>query len=570
MGLLHGPVDHAAEALLRQGAEVLELLLPDVAEESGDLGIVDQAHQGDALPGGEDQGVEAHGDHGLHPGEGADDGAGAAGVIQEVVGDGETVRRDASGAGVQVLLHREEDRGEAVGLIGVGRGGADGGGGLLKARPAAQGKAEVAAAGRDPGPEEDAVGLILRGGGEGQGRVGSEEDPGLGDAHGLELRLGVRLPQGDDVHAVVQGPGGHAAVFVPCHRADAAAVHLHPAAQGVGGADVIEIVPEGAAGGDILDEAAAAVDVKDAFPHGVPPGEDMGAVDGADPVGEAGGGGVLGEDGHRHVRVQGAHLLEDGVQNGVVPGVAPAVGPADHHAVPGFLLPMAAAEDLLIDVELGVHGLLDGEVPGGLFKELFPHVAAEGVVIAQGRQALAQGLGVPGGEEVAADILVDEVGDAAHGGGHGGQVEAGALGEGVGEGLGEGGEGVDVQGGVEAVHAAADPAGEGDLVLYPQFLCQFAQLLPLLAVPGDDQPEAGAVPVGQGEAPDQGGHVLHGVQSGGDAHHHAVLVRVRPQGAEVGEAVPLGRGGGEVDAVVDGVEAVGGEAPGDEEVHHGV
>ena len=41
VGLLHGPVDHAAEALLRQGAEVLELLLPDVAEEGGDLGIVD-------------------------------------------------------------------------------------------------------------------------------------------------------------------------------------------------------------------------------------------------------------------------------------------------------------------------------------------------------------------------------------------------------------------------------------------------------------------------------------------------------------------------------------------------
>ena len=82
----------------------------------------------------------------------------------------------------------------------------------------------------------------------------------------------------------------------------------------MGGADVIEIVPEGAAGGDILDEAAAAVDVEDAFPHGVPPGEDKGAVDGADPVGEAGGGGVLGEDGHRHVRVQGCLLYTSVVE----------------------------------------------------------------------------------------------------------------------------------------------------------------------------------------------------------------------------------------------------------------
>ena len=69
----------------------------------------------------------------------------------------------------------------------------------------------------------------------------------------------------------------------------------------------------------------------------------MGAVDGTDPVGEAGGGGVFREDGHRHIRVQGAHLLEDGVQNGVIPGVAPAIGAADQDAVAPLLPPRCQA-----------------------------------------------------------------------------------------------------------------------------------------------------------------------------------------------------------------------------------
>ena len=72
------------------------------------------------------------------------------------------------------------------------------------------------------------------------------------------------------------------------------------------------------------------------------------------------------------------------------------------------------------------------------------------------------------------------------------------------------------------------------------------------------------------KAPDQGGHILDGVQPGGDAHHHAGLVHVGPQTPEIGQPVPLRRRRGEVDAVVDGVEPVGGKAPVDEQVHHGV
>ena len=149
-------------------------------------------------------------------------------------------------------------------------------------------------------------------------------------------------------------------------------------------------------------------------------------------------------------------------------------------------------------------------------------------------------------------------------------MEPGALRQGVGEGLGEGGQGVDIQRGIEPIHTAADPAGEGDLLFHAQFLCQILQLLPLLAVPGDDQPQPGAGLVSFRKAPDQGGHILDGVQPGGNAHHHAVFVHIGPQAPEVGQPIPLGRGGGKVDAVVDGVEPVGGEAPIDEQVHHGV
>ena len=149
-------------------------------------------------------------------------------------------------------------------------------------------------------------------------------------------------------------------------------------------------------------------------------------------------------------------------------------------------------------------------------------------------------------------------------------MEPGALRQGIGEGLREGGQGVDIQRGIEPIHTAADPAGEGDLLFHAQFLCQILQLLPLLAVPGDDQPQPGAGLVSFRKAPDQGGHILDGVQPGGDAHHHAVFLHVGPQSPEIGQPVPLRRRRGEVDAVVDGVEPVGGEAPINEQVHHGV
>ena len=122
-----------------------------------------------------------------------------------------------------------------------------------------------------------------------------------------------------------------------------------------------------------------------------------------------------------------------------------------------------AAKDLPVDVQLGVHRTLDGELGGGLLVELFPHVPAQIVVGGQGRQVLSQSLPVAGLEEVAVDVLVNEIGNAAHRCGHRSQVETGAIRQGVGEGLGEAGEDVDIQGAVKAIHTAADPAGKAHL-----------------------------------------------------------------------------------------------------------
>lgn len=65
------------------------------------------------------------------------------------------------------------------------------------------------------------------------------------------------------------------------------------------------------------------------------------------------------------------------------PGVAPAVGTADHHPVPVPFGAVVAADDLFIDMELGIHRTLNGEFGGGLFIELFTHLMPQGVLVAQ-------------------------------------------------------------------------------------------------------------------------------------------------------------------------------------------
>ena len=92
-------VNHGFEQIRRQRIQIGEVLLTDIPQERGDLGIIYHTRQGDALPGGKNQRVKPHGDHRLHPGQSADDGAGAAGVIQKIVGDVQTGGSQPPGAG---------------------------------------------------------------------------------------------------------------------------------------------------------------------------------------------------------------------------------------------------------------------------------------------------------------------------------------------------------------------------------------------------------------------------------------------------------------------------------------
>ena len=172
-------------------------------------------------------------------------------------------------------------------------------------------------------------------------------------------------------------------MLFPENRTDAAAVHLHLAAGFVGSLNVMEIEPQGPTGGDVLNEAAAAVDIQPRMAHGLFPGAHVHPSRRPHPVGQAGGLGVLGENGNRHVRINGAHLLQNGLQNGIVTGVAPTVSTADYHAVPVPFGTVVAADDLLINMELRIHSALDGELSGGFFIELLAHLPTQSVPVAQ-------------------------------------------------------------------------------------------------------------------------------------------------------------------------------------------
>ena len=92
-------VDHGLEGIRRQSVQIQEVLLTDIPQESGDLGVIHHARQRDALSGGEDQRVEPHGHHRLHPGKRADDGPGAASIIQKIVGDVQPCRGQSPATG---------------------------------------------------------------------------------------------------------------------------------------------------------------------------------------------------------------------------------------------------------------------------------------------------------------------------------------------------------------------------------------------------------------------------------------------------------------------------------------
>ena len=411
-----------------------------------------------------------------------------------------------------------------------------------------------------------------RGGGEGDGGIGGHDHPGGGDSHGIQLLFGVGVPQGDGVHAALEHPVQQLPVGGIVHRADAAAVHVDRVAQLLGHGDGEEVEPQAPAAGHVLHQGAAAVDIQAGLAHPAQKAEEVEGVDGVDPVLQAGLPGLAGEDPYRQVGVDGAHLPDDGLQDGVVPGVAPAIGAADEHAVPAggeILFPGLLAQDGLVDVQLAAQGALQGELALRLGVQPFPQMLAQGGVGGQGRELAGQALVVPGLEQEAGYPVLNEVGDAAHPAGHGGQTGPGSLGDGVGEGLGQGGEGVDVQGVIKGI-GVLNPAAEVVHVSGEKLGGESPQLLPLPALAGDEQTEILVGLIGFGKAPDQGAHVLHGIQTGGDAHHHAGFIEGEAAGAQVVLPAHGGGAGGEIQTVVDGEELVRVEAPGDEQVGHGV
>ena len=209
-----GLVDEVLQALLGQLVQALVEILADVGEEGADLLVIDDAHQRHALAGGEDEAMQTHGDHDLHPGEDADGLGGGEGLGEEVVGGGHFLGHPLGGGDVQPRLDGEEDRGQAVCLIDVIRGGGQVLDAGLEAGPGAQDEADVLPVGGDAAAVQDAVDDLRRCGGEAHGGVGREGDGGLGHAQDLQLFPGVGVPQGDGIDVFVHHLGGAAAVAV--------------------------------------------------------------------------------------------------------------------------------------------------------------------------------------------------------------------------------------------------------------------------------------------------------------------------------------------------------------------
>ncbi len=134
----YGGVNLAGEALVGERAQVGEQILADIGQKGADLLVVDHAHQRDTLSSGKDQGVQAHGDHHLHPGEKADGVVGSSGVLDDVVGGLHIGGRLPGSLHIQSLFDGQKDRSQAVCFPGIVRRPPEEFGLLLKAGPGAE------------------------------------------------------------------------------------------------------------------------------------------------------------------------------------------------------------------------------------------------------------------------------------------------------------------------------------------------------------------------------------------------------------------------------------------------
>ena len=77
------------------------------------------------------------------------------------------------------------------------------------------------------------------------------------------------------------------------------------------------------------------------------------------------------------MRIDAAHLADDGLQNRVVAGVAEAVGPADEHTVARAVAPVSLhAKDGVVDLQLAQAGGLLGKVGLAAPVERLAHLMA--------------------------------------------------------------------------------------------------------------------------------------------------------------------------------------------------
>ena len=111
---------------------------------------------------------------------------------------------------------------------------ADQGGLLLKAGPGAEGEADIPAVGVHTVALHHPVDDFGGGGREDDCGVGGLDNLRVGDLHAPQLLPGVGVPESDDVHPLLEHPGGPGAVSVRADGADAAAVHEDLVAQDLG------------------------------------------------------------------------------------------------------------------------------------------------------------------------------------------------------------------------------------------------------------------------------------------------------------------------------------------------
>ena len=277
-----------------------------------------------------------------------------------------------------------------------------------------------------------------------------------------------------------------------------------------------------------------------------------------------------GEHGHGHVRIDAAHLADDGLQNRVVAGVAKAVGPADEHTVARAVAPVSLhAKDGVVDLQLAQAGGLLGKVGLAAPVERLAHLMAVIGIEREAREVGREHAHVTGLDEQAGHAMLDDGRHAADIGRDGGQMRACPLGQRIGKRLRQRREGVDVERAVEAVEVV-DPAEEKDAVGNAELRCECLELFALHALARNGEAQLRAGLLRQRHGADERRDVLDGVKPRGDARDHVALMDGISELRKICRAVGLGHDVGKIEPVVDGKEPVRLKAAVDQPLADGV